>query len=158
MTRRILVPAALFTALVLCAGDSPRDRATLKGSKGVAIIIDVLPDALIKEGVTTEALQSRLIQRLTDAGIPLDSNSKEFIGLRASSVRDTRGPLAVSFRLGFYQPATLVRDPDSRIAPETWEVDTILMAAPKLVQRAAMDSMDDLANRFVAAWRSVNPQ
>jgi hypothetical protein len=158
MIRRMLLPAALVSALLVHAGDSPRERATLKGSKGVSVIVDVLPEALTHEGVTEDGLRARLTQRLTEAGIPLDPDAKEFVGLSASVVRDSRGPYAVSFRLGFYQPATLARDPASRIAPETWEVDTILMAAPKMLQRAATDSVDDLAARFVAAWRSVNPQ
>jgi hypothetical protein len=155
MTRRILLPA-LLAPLLLYAGDSTRDRATLKGAKSVAVIVDTLPADLPREGVTEDALRARLTARLRDAGIPLDEASKEFVGLRISSIRDTRGPYAVGLNLGFYQPVTLVRDPAMRFAPPTWDADVVLMAAPKMLQRAAMESVDDLADRFIAAWRSVN--
>jgi hypothetical protein len=157
MTRGILLLPVL-TTLVLHAGDMPGDRATLKGSKGVAVIVDTLPADLPKEGVTEGELRTRLTQRLREAGIPLDDNSKDFVGIRVASVRDTRGPYAVAIRIGFFQPVTLVRDAAVRAAPETWDVDTVLMAPPKMLYRAAMDSIDDLAARFIAAWRSVNPQ
>jgi hypothetical protein len=154
MTRWFL----LLAPLLLHAGDTPLDRATMKGSKGVAVIIDALPADLPKEGVTEGELRARLAQRLREAGIPMDDTAKDFVGVRVAMVRDTRGPYAVAIRLGYFQPVTLVRDPTVRTAPETWDVDTVLMAAPKMVYRAAMDSIDDLAARFIAAWRSVNPQ
>ena len=42
MIRRFLLPV-LLTPFLLHAGDSPRDRATLKGAKAVSVIIDALP-------------------------------------------------------------------------------------------------------------------
>jgi hypothetical protein len=122
------------------------------------VIIDALPADLSKEGLTEGELRARLAQRLREAGIPMDDTAKDFVGVRVASVRDSRGPYAVAIRLGYFQPVTLVRDPTVRTAPETWDVDTVLMAPPKQLYRAAMDSIDDLAARFVAAWRSVNPQ
>ena len=155
MIRRFLLPV-LLTPFLLHSGDSPRDRATLKGAKAVSVIIDALPSDFGKEGITSDALHTRLTNRLRDAGIPVDDAAKEFVGLRVSSIRDTRGPYAVSIALGFYQPATLVRDTTMRVAPQTWDSDIVLMAAPKMLSRAASESVDDLADRFIAAWRSVN--
>ena len=167
MVCRILLLGALLGAFLAEAGDAALDRATLKGLKAVGVIIDQLPPELAKEGVTADELQTRLAQRLRDAHITIDPAAKEFVGLRASLVRDTsrsllrtpaRGPYAVSMTIGLYQPVTLVRDSTIRAAPQTWEVDTVLMADPKLLYRAAMESVDDLAARFVAAYRSVNPE
>lgn len=151
--------AALLTLATFClhAGDSPRDRATLKGVKSIAIVIDTLPADLSKEGVTPENLRARLMDRLREASIPIDDTAKEFLGVRLASVRDTRGPYAVCVMLGFYQPATLTRDPAVRFAPQTWDTDLVLMAAPKVVPRAVLESIDELANRFIAAWRAANP-
>jgi hypothetical protein len=155
MTCRILLPA-LLAPFLLHGGDSARERATIKGAKSVAVIVDALPDDLAKEDVSAGRLRDRLTGRLLDAGIPLDDASKDFVGLRVSSVRDKRGPYAVAITLGFYQPATLVRDPAVRIAPQTWDTGIVLMAAPKFLERAALESIDELADRFIAAWRSVN--
>jgi len=158
MTRRILSLAALLAPVLLHAGDSVRDRATMKGCKAVAVIIDTLPADFAKDGVTEETLRSRLAQRLREADIPMDAAAKEFVGLRVSSVRDGRGPYAAAFTLGFYQPVTLVRDAAIRSAPETWSFETVFMAPPKILPRAATDAIDDVAARFITAWRAVNPQ
>src|SRR4051794_7767036 len=157
MVRMILL-TLLLAAFVAHAGDATLDRASLKGVKAVGVIIDQLPPDLPKEGVTADVLQTRLTQRLNDAHIPIDLAAKEFVGLRASSVRAAKGPYAVSMTIGLYQPVTLVRDKEMRAAPQTWEVDTVMMADPKLLYRAAMESVDELAARFIAAYRSVNPQ
>jgi hypothetical protein len=50
----------------------------------------------------------------------------------------------------------LVRDRNIKTATQTWEVETISLADTKQVYRAAMDSVDELASRFVSAWRSAN--
>jgi hypothetical protein len=154
MTRILLF--TLLAPLLVFAGDSPRDRETLKGVKSVTVIVDTLPDDIAREGISGDALRSRLTERLRRAEIPIDEASKEFVGLRIASVRDTRGPYAAGITIGFYQPVTLVRDPATRFAPPTWDTDIVLMAAPKLLQRAVMETVDDLADRFIAAWRSVN--
>ncbi len=158
MRLRTVLPAMLMASLLLHAGDTAHDRATLKGAKAVAVVIEPVPGDLPKEGVTVDALRTRLSGRLRDAGIPVDDSSTEFAGVRVASTRDKRGPYAVVIRLGFYQAVTLVRDPTMRAAPETWGLDSVLVATPKKLYRAAMDSIDDLADRFIAAWRSVNPQ
>ena len=157
MTRRILLPA-LVAPFLLLGGDSALERATLKGATAVAVIVDALPEGLPREDITAGAMRDRLTGRLLRAGIPLDEGSKDFVGLRVSSVRDKRGPYAVAITLGFYQPATLVRDPTVRIAPPTWDSSIVMMAAPKFLEQAALESVDDLADRFIAAWRSVNGQ
>lgn len=156
MSRSLCLFAALLAPILAHAGDTPRDRATLKGATSVSVIIDVLPADFGKEGVTAELLRDRLTQKLREVNIPLDDSAKEFLGLRISSVRDTRGPYAVAINLGFYQPVTLARDPAVRLAPPTWDTDIVLMAPTKVLTRAVLESIDDLANRFIAAWRSVN--
>src|SRR3977135_253169 len=117
-----MVRTILFTLLLAAfpahAGDAALDRASLKGVKAVGVIIDQLPPDLPKEGVTADALQARLTQRLLEAKIPIDPAVKEFVGIRASSVRAARGPYAVSMTIGLSQPVTLVRDSSMRAAPQ----------------------------------------
>src|SRR6266550_1692396 len=117
----------VFLPLLAAAGDAILDRATLKGIKAVSIIIDELPADLPKEAVTADTLQTRLTQRLTDAHIPIDSAAKEFVAIRASSVRDSKGPYAVAMSIGLYQPVTLVRNPAQRLAPPTWDAETVVI-------------------------------
>jgi hypothetical protein len=152
-------------ALPLCgAGDAALDRATLRGIAAVNLVIDPVAEDLNKEGATADALLTRLEDKLREAGIKVDKNASEFVALRLTSVHGTRGrfnvgnpPYAVAATIGLYQPVMLVRDRNVKTATQTWEVETITLADAKQVYRASMDSVDELAGRFVTAWRSVNP-
>lgn len=154
----LLLAALLAIPVVTCgAGDAELDRATLRGLKSVSVVIDRIDPQLPKEGVSPDALQERLSSRLTAAGIPVDPAVNEFVGIQVAAVRGNRGPYALSITIGLYQPVILARDPKIRTSTKTWEVETILMADPKVLREASMDGVDDLAARFVAAWRSVHP-
>lgn len=157
----VLLP---FVALTLGgASDAPLDRATLRGLMGVNVVIDPVAPEIEKEGATTDALRNRFEERIRRAGISIDTDSREFVGLRVTAVRAARRPLgngamfAIAATIGLYQRVTLVRDPSVRTSTQTWEVDTVMLVDTKEVHRACMDSMDELAGRFVAAYRSVNP-
>ena len=149
---------SLLPSLVLAAGDSALDRATLRGLTGVNIIVDKLDSQLQAAGVTADAVRSRLEDRLRAAGITVDTTKTDFVAVRMTDVRDTRGPFAVAITIGAYQPVVLARDKNVKTATQTWEVETVLLAEPKQLYRGAMDSIDDLAARFVTAYRSVNPK
>lgn len=150
----------LFLALPLllgAAGDAPLDRATLRGLSAVNVVIDRVDPALEEEGITQAALRARVADRLRAAGIKVDEKSADFLALRAMHVRDgRRGPFAICLNLGAYQRVALVRDANLKTSTQTWEVETVLMAGGKVIYRACMDSVDELADRFVAAWREVN--
>jgi hypothetical protein len=67
-------------------------------------------------------------------------------------------PVALCLSLGLYQAVALARDREIRTATETWSVDSIASAQPKAVKDAALDLLNELTDRFVAAYRSVNPR
>ena len=145
------------------ASDAPLDRSTLRGLKAVHVVIDPVAPEIEKEGATADALRSRLEERIRRAGITIDNDSREFVGLRITAVRSARKALAmgttyaIAASIGVYQPVTLVRDASLRTATQTWEVETLTLVDTKTVDRACLDSMDELAGRFVTAYRSVNP-
>ena len=103
MHSRIVLLLGLLAVLdvplsMRAAGDAPLDRATLKGLKSVSVIIDPLDPDLVKQGLTQEILQTRIEERLRDAGITLDKSATEFAGLRVMQVRASRGPTHCAFR------------------------------------------------------------
>jgi hypothetical protein len=158
--RWFVFAAALLVlpAVTVAAGDAPIDRATLRGVKAVNIVLDQIDPELQKDGLTAADLEARLDARLQDGHMNVDRNATEFVGLRITAARQNRGPLAVSFAIGLYQPVTLVRDKTIKTATATWEVEGIVLAPPKVLRQASMETIDDLAARLVKAWRSVNPE
>jgi hypothetical protein len=153
---RFLPILLLLQPLAHAAGDSPLDRATLQGLKSIGVVIDRIDPELVKQGFDRAAIQSRIDVRLRGAGLPVAANANEFIGLRLLQVRGGRGPFALCVSVGLYQPVTLSRDTQIRTATQTWEADTVLMAEPKILYSAGLDSIDELVDRFIAAWKSVN--
>jgi hypothetical protein len=147
----------LMAAGLHAAGDSALDRATLRGITAVNVIVDPVEAQVEKQGVTRSNLRARVEDRLQAANITVDSSRPEFVAVRLTSVRDSRGPFAVAITIALYQPVQLARDPQVRTATQTWEVETVVLADPKVIYRACQDSIDDLAARFVAAYRSANP-
>jgi len=160
----LFIPALLALPLITeGSGDAALDRATMRGLKSVNVVLDPLAPELQKGGLTKTDLETRLTERLKRANIPLDRSVDEFVGLRITAVQGTRGrfgggAFALALNLGLYQPVVLVRDKDMKSATSTWDVETVLMADPKALQQATAESIDDLADRFVTAWRSVNPE
>jgi hypothetical protein len=162
MGSRFLLALALL-ALPLAtngAGDNALDRATLHGLKSIGVVIDTIDPELEKQGITQKALQSRLIDRLLRGNIAVTPAAAEFVGVRVTSVRGNRGligtrpPFAVAVNLGLYQPVVLVRDKNMKTSTQTWEVESVLMAEPKILYQASMETVDELADRFIAAYRS----
>lgn len=156
MYRSAFVLLAALALPLAGAGDAALDRATLRGLKAVNVVVDPVAADVQQEGATDDALRARLEDRLRQAGIPLDPASNNFVALRLTSVRAGRGPFAIAATIGLYQPVILVRDSRIRSATQTWEVETVVLAGAREVLRASMDSVDELAARFVAAYRSVN--
>jgi hypothetical protein len=138
------------------AGDSALDRATLRGIRAVNVVVDAVDPQVEAEGVTRDTLRARLEDRLRAAGVTVDSSRPEFLAVRLTAARGGRGPFAAALTLSLYQPVELARDPKVRTATQTWEVETVILAEPKVLSRACQDSIDDLAGRFVSAYRSVN--
>jgi hypothetical protein len=167
--RVLCIAAALILPTGLsAAGDSELDRATLRGLKAVNVVIDHIDPQLPKESVPPADLQARIVDRLKNASIVVDAEGTEFLGLQVAAVRSGGGggvvgrigggtTFALSFTIGLYQAVLLSRDRNVRTVTKTWEVETIMMADPKSLKQAWMDSIDDLAARFIAAYRSVNP-
>jgi len=144
------------------AGDGRLDRATLRGVKAMNIVIDPVAPDVEKQGARADALRSRLEERLKAEAMPLDQDALDFVGLRLTSVRSPKSRVggsdafAIAMTIAFYQRVALVRDPDVKTVTQTWEVETLVLADTKQVTRACLDSVDELAARFVAAYRSAN--
>jgi len=147
----LMIPAGLVTA-----GDTPLERGTLRGLKAISIVVDPLDQQLTNDGLSATAFRIRIEDRLREASIPIDSNASEFLGLRVTSVRAKRMPVAMCLTLALYQPVVLSRDSKIRTATGTWNVETVMMSPDKGIQGSANASVEELVDEFIRAWRAVN--
>ena len=160
MAGRILVSIALL-ALVCPWGrssDSPIDRATLRGLKAIKVIVDP-PDAELQHGgVTARNLATQIVARLEKAGLGVDNNAIEFVGLHLTAAHVKKKTSAVSLTLGLYQTVALARDPAIKTTTETWSGESVVLVPPGLFSEAVADTVNQLVDQFVAAFRSANPK
>jgi hypothetical protein len=134
------------------------DRATLRGLKAVKAVVDS-PDgvALEQAGLTSVKLAAQIEQRLGKAGIAIDPNAREFIGLRVTFAHARKTDYALGLTLGVYHNVTLNRDQTIKAVAETWSGDSILLVPPRLIGEAISNTVDQLVDQFIAAYRSANP-
>jgi len=160
MHQRLFVLAALLVApgALQGAGDATLDRGTLRGLKAISVVVDLIDPQLEQEGLTKDYLEKELASRLLNGGIVINKQAVEFVGLKVTEIREKKAPYSLYLSLGLYQPVILSRDKNIRTATQTWETGTILTAQPKVLMQSARSAADYLADKYIDAWRSVNPQ
>lgn len=141
-------------------GDSAMDRATLRGLKAVKVIIDPPSPELEHDGVDRELLRVGVVQKLQNAGIKIDNDVVEFLGVGISSApRSSRkAPVPLVIGVGVYQVLALARDKNTKTVAETWGDQRVMAVPSKGLDRQVSMAVDDLVDEFVRAFRSVNPQ
>jgi hypothetical protein len=148
------------------AGDSTMDRATLRGLKAIKVVVDPPPSDIEREGFDREHLRTIIEEKLRGAGIKIDNDSIEFLGLGISSGPGGRkSPItfrkgsspSLTWALGVYQVVLLSRDQTTKTVAETWGVDKVISADPKARDRLVSGALDELVDQFAKAYRAVNP-
>ena len=159
-----------FAVLILMAGgcyasDTSMDRATLRGLKAVKVVVDPLGPELEREGLDANRLRGSIEQKLREAGVKVDNDVNEFIGLSISFAQAGRkvlsikkGPYSLTISLGVYQVAVLTRDMATKTVVETWGAEKTASASARGLDRDVSTAVDDLADQFVKAYLSVNPR
>jgi hypothetical protein len=146
---------------ILCAnclaGDSSMDRATLRGLKAVNVVVDPLNADMERMGLSRDSLRSNIEQKLRDAGIKIDNEVGEFLGLNVSSARMRRGPQALLLNLGVFQVVILNREKATKTVAETWGAQMVMAVSPKAMDRAVVETLDEMIAQFITAYRAVNP-
>jgi hypothetical protein len=160
----------LAAALLLCslaparASDSEIDRASLKGLKGVFVLVEDLNPTEEQAGLKTADIQSDAIQKLQAAGIPLLSKEQDidapgmptlYINVSvASSATSDLWPFSID--VNFEQQATLKRNPDTFVPTAiTWHVGS-LGSVDKSNIRSVRDRVNEQIAKFVNAYNKVN--
>ena len=156
---------AMLLASTSVAGDSSMDRSTLRGLKAVRVVVDSPAPELERQGVVRDRLRAAIEQKLRDAGITVDNDAIEFLGLSISSAQPPRraplvakAPVSLVIGIGLYQIVVLNRDKTVKTVTETWGDQRVAPAAPKAIERTVTEAVDDLAGEFINAYRGVNPK
>lgn len=146
------------------AGDDANDRATLRGIRTVCVVVEVIHRADGQKSRLTSAMfESDLEGALSDAGLRIDANAIPCVYLKVRPLQALAGrgrPLglyAVDFSIDFFQTVSLARDPSVKTFAPTWSLENMATIPAGELSRAAREITADLTQKFVAAYKSVNP-
>ena len=160
----ILLSAVISPTFVLGFG---KDEAeTLKGIRGIEVLVGVLPSAVKKIGLTRETIKQDVELKLQMAGIKVLKKNEIFsepggpylfIGM---TVRDLSNLFIYNIVIELRQQARLVRAPDiTGCCMGTWETGVlgsgnIKTISAKYIRKAIKDQVDLFLNDYL----SVNPK
>lgn len=149
----------LLTGLsIRLASDSPRQRETLKGLKGIAVLVeDLTPDAE-RDGITKSQLQTDVELRLRQSGILVTQTASEYlyVNVNALKSRETTG-YVYSVQLDFMQPVAILRT-GQRASAGTWDVGTVGLVPVARASQVVRETVRDRVDEFINAYLSVNPK
>jgi hypothetical protein len=150
--------AILGAAFQMTANDNPIDRRTLHGLTALNLVVDTPEPELQDRGLTVAAVETEFEKRLVKAGVHVNKNASEFLGVRIIAAHGKKTDFALCIMLAVYQAVSLKRDPTIASATPTWSVESVLLIPPRQFTEAWMDTVDQLVSEFVNAWQAANAE
>ena len=146
------------------AGDSDRDRETLRGLQGLEVLVADLKPDLERAGLTQQQLQTDVAGQLRQAGIPLLTSAervhvpgKPFLAVTVHVVPRADGLLAAyAITVEVYQVASLEFEA-FKATVATWSVGATGSIGLPLLD-TLRHSVKDAVAHFIDAYLSVNPR
>ncbi|MGA2267560.1 MAG: hypothetical protein ABSH44_03720 [Bryobacteraceae bacterium] len=153
----------LLAASVATAVDNEFTRKSLKGLKGVNVLVEPLEAEVEQGGLTKTSIQTDVELRLRQAGITVLTDAENLAAPGSPYlyivVLTFRGPqYNYSIGVELCQSVRLERDPSIQIfGATTWSVAGI-GGVSRNNPRAIRDDIKDYVDMFINAYLSVNPK
>lgn len=154
-----------LTVPLAIAADDANSRSTLRDVKTMSVVVEKIdPSEVQKARLSSDFLRSDLERRLSEAGIQVDPNAIPCIYVRVRPLPILKGratPIgvyAIDFSVEFFQTVSLTRNPSVRTFAPTWSLVRMSTAAADDVSGAVAEILGDLEEKFISAYRSVNPK
>lgn len=158
-----LVVVFLFSITIAQADDNENSRSSLRGLKGVHVVVEHLPPEVEQNGLTASAIQTDVELKLRQAGVPvLELNQppfdEVFLSILLQFIPAGDGLWPYTIKVEVFQAVTLKRDlsivVDSAV---TWSVGDF-GSARKLGLRNLRDNVKDRVDQFINAYLAANPK
>jgi len=158
-TRPVVTLVALFLSLPAWAGDTPQDRATLKGITGVQVVVETIDPEVERHGLTQSQVQTDLELRLTQAGIKVVSSSSASLRVNIQCMRVMLYRVyAYSLEVALQQPVRLDRNLRiSHVSAPTWSLSNSGVIPPQRV-RELRSRVIEQVDQFISAYLKQNPK
>jgi hypothetical protein len=168
LRRRTHTLSVLSALLLGCgaqvfAGDSPQERETLKGIKGLVVAVEALPAEAAGSGLTDDQLQTDVELRLRRAGINIMGPGSIVILdidvriLKVQNTSNTDVGYVYFIDVSLYQGAVVMSNSAAAIV-RTWSISSLNTIGRLGLEKEVRESLGDLVDKFLNAYLSVNPK
>ena len=135
---------------------------TLRGLTGVHVVVEELRPEAVKDGLSKEAIEERVVQRLWDAGVRVLMEDQwtiaagaPYLYLNVNAVK-SRDLYVYAVDLQLNQTVILERAPSVAVAATTWgtgcRVGAVAAESVPILAQVAAQSVD----RFIQDYRAAN--
>lgn len=165
MTHSGVVKSLLLLCVIAIASasDDKTDRATLKGVTAVCTVVEA------SGRLHKEDLQAAIEKKLSEAAITIDKNATTCLFLNVRALQAIGRPVvgrkekpiplyAVDVRLELLQTVLLSRDKTTKAYAPTWSTENMATVSADELGKTVAEMASGLVDRFVAAYKSANPQ
>jgi hypothetical protein len=159
-----LAVASLLAASVATAADNENTRRSLKGLKGINVLVEPVKAEVEQGGLTKTSIQTDVELKLRQAGITVLTEAESLAApgspyLYISVGTVGSGPLsAYATHVELAQSVRLDRDPGIWLAgATTWSVASVGTVGRDNL-REIRDDIKDNVDQFINAYLSVNPK
>jgi Cdc6-like AAA superfamily ATPase len=162
----VLVTLSISLGASALAIDAVSNRATLRGLKGVGVLVEKLPSEVEQEGLKRDQLQMEVESKLLKAGIKVLTREEAFntpgepflyinINVNIAKTESDIYPYGIDMLL--IQKVSLLRDSKLTSYAITWSTGGVgSIAKPILSQlRESVEAMVDV---FIKAYLTENPK
>jgi Cdc6-like AAA superfamily ATPase len=140
------------------------NRATLRGLKGVGVLIEKLPPEVEQEGLRRDQLQMEVESKLRTAGIKVLTREEAFntpgepflyININVNIAKTESDIYPYSIDLLFIQKVSLLRDPKLTSYAITWSTGGVGSIAKQIVSQLRQN-VEAMVDVFIKAYLAEN--
>jgi len=158
----VLFLSSISTALA--QGDGEEARASLKGLRGVTVVVERLPPEVQQAGLTAADIRTDVEHKLRLAGIPVLSAGDVwaptiYVNANVTKVvtkTNVFWPMSIEVQL--QQPVRLKRDPTITLFGTTWSATGVGETTKPLLRSSILDGVNGYVDQFITAYLAVNPK
>ncbi len=159
----------LFTLLLVlltgsnAAADIEYERETLRGLRGIRVVVERLPPEAERDGLTRSTIQTDVELKLRQAGIPLLSRADRppgspYLYVNVNTYQSRVGLYAFSVQAGLVQFVILERNRNITSQATTWEATGSVGAVGSEKLSEVRNAVRDMVDEFINAYLAVNPK
>jgi len=170
---KIIMLIILFSALAstltlpypVFAINGLSNRATLRGIRGVGVLVEKLPPEVEQQGLKRNELQRAVESKLQKAGIKVLTRAGAlaapgepylYINVNVNIAKTESDVYPYSIDLLFTQKVSLMRDPKLTTYAVTWSTSGVGSITKRFVDQL-QESVENMVDIFIRAYLAENP-